>query len=48
LAKEDPTKIDDAVKLNVHRALMVLEFEKDKNKIELAQMRAASNKNKFK
>jgi hypothetical protein len=46
LAKEDAAKINDAVKLNVHQCLMVLEFEKDKNKVEVAMLRAAQNKNR--
>ena len=46
LAKEDAAKIDDAVKLNVHRALLVLEYEKDKNRVEVALIKRAHNKNK--
>ena len=44
LAKEDPARINEATKLNVHTALMFLEYEKDKNKVETALIRSAQNK----
>jgi hypothetical protein len=46
LAKEDAARIDEAVKLNVHRALLVLEYEKDKNNVEVALIKRAQNKNR--